>query len=132
MGLFRSSYGGTTFQGNLSAIYEVDVDGNNGNQDVAMGDAVVIFAFDTGSVAGSADNFTLYSTESGCVEIPACNLTSMSTLAGTVSITDGVAAGGAFVADLTGSLTGALGFTVPDQTTIGGVDFVNLKGTTPC
>jgi hypothetical protein len=119
--------GSTTFQGTLSAIYEVDVDGNNSNQDVAMGDAVVTFAFDTGVVAGLADNFTLYSTESGCVEIPACDLTSVSTLAGTVSITDGVAAGGAFVADLTGSLTGTGGFTVPDQTTMGG-GFGQLEG----
>ncbi|WP_342070274.1 hypothetical protein [Yoonia algicola] len=119
--------GDTTFQGTMSAIYEADVDGNTGNQDVAMGDAEVTFAFDTGVVAGSADNFTLYSTESGCVEIPACDLIPESTLAGSLSITNGVAAESAFVADLTGSLTGTGGFTVPDQTVIGG-GFGQLEG----
>lgn len=112
--------GSATFEGFLSAIYEVDVDGNGSNQDVAIGDAVISFAFDTGIVAGSANNFVLYSTESGCGEIPACTLTSVSTLGGTIAITDGVAAGSAFVADLTGELTGTGGFAVPDNTIVGG------------
>jgi hypothetical protein len=119
--------GSFAFEGTMSAIYGVDVDGNNGNQDVAIGDAVASFGFGTGVVTGSAGNFVLYSTETGCVEIPACDLMSVSTLNGAISITDGVAAGSAFSADLTGSLIGTGGFAVPDNTGIAG-GFGQLEG----
>ena len=118
--------GSVTFDGTLSAIYETDVEGNSLNQEIAIGDAIVSFTFDTGEVSGSADGFVLYSTDSGCVEIPTCGLTPVSELDGTILISDGISAGNAFVADLR-QLNGTGGFVVPSDSNIGG-GFGHLEG----
>ena len=119
--------GNATFEGTLTVIYGADIDGMAGNQDVAVGEALIQLNFAAGTLAGSATNFGLFSTSAGCIEIPACGLTPSSSMTGTINVADGIFAGSGFVAGLSGTLAGNGGFTVPDDALIGG-GFGKLSG----